>query len=335
RRVHLATIWAAAVGTLFSAYFILAANSWMQHPVGYTIDKATGRARLTDIVAVLTNDVALAAIFHTTAACFLIGGALVTGVSLWRVMRPGPDTAAFRSATKVGAWTTLVSSAALALSGDFIGRVMFAREPMKMAASDWLRDTAAPAGYSLIKFGPVDIRIPDLLSLLATHTLDGRVQGMDQLQAAAVARYGPGSYTPFVPVTYWSYRLMIVVGLATGLIAAIVLWRTRGGRTPKSRSLLGAAVGLPVMPLVASTAGWVFTEMGRQPWLVSGVLRTASGVSPGVSAAEVATSLAVFTVLYAVLAVIEVRLLLRYARGPLPAADPPVPTRDALPAFAY
>ena len=335
RRVHLATIWAAAVGTLLSSYFILAANSWMQHPVGYTIDPASGRARLTDIVAVLTSDMTLAAIFHTTAACFLVGGAFVTGVSVWRMQRTGPDRTAFRSATRVGAWTTLGASAALLLSGDVIGRVMFAYQPMKMAASDALANTAAPAAYSLISLGPIDIRVPRLLSLLATHSLDGRVQGTDQLQAAAEAAYGPGSYTPIVPVTYWSYRLMIVAGLGAGLIAAVVLWRTRGGRAPRARWLLGAAAALPAMPLVATSAGWVFTELGRQPWLVNGLLRTADGVSPGVSATEVAISLAVFTALYAVLAAVELRLLLRYARGPLPDADPPAPVPDSRPVLAY
>ena len=345
RRVHLATIWTVAVGTLLSAYFILAANSWMQHPVGYTIDRATGRPRLTDIGAVLTNDVTLAAFFHTTAACFLVGGALVTGVSLWRYIAAARsartdggdigDVAAFRSATKAGAWTSLGASAALVLSGDLISRVMFAHQPMKMAAGEGLAHTEAPAAMSLLRIGPIDIRIPNLLSLLATHSLDGRVQGMTDLQAAAQARYGPGSYAPLVPVTYASYRLMIAVGLAAGLIAALVLWRTRGGRAPRARWLRGLAVVMPLLPLAACTAGWVFTEMGRQPWVVYGLLRTSSGVSPGVSAVEVAISLGVFVVLYAVLAVVEGRLFLRYARGPLPAADPPAAAPDPRPAFAY
>lgn len=342
RRVHLATIWTVAVGTLLSSYFILAANSWMQHPVGYTIDAGTGRPRLTDIVAVLTNDVTLAAMFHTTAACFLVGGALVTGVSLWRYIaaaRTGTadagDATAFRSATKTGAWTSLGASAALVLSGDLISRVMFAHQPMKMAAGEGLTHTEAPAAMSLLHIGPIDVRVPNLLSLLATHSLDGRVQGMSELQAAAQARYGPGSYAPLVPVTYASYRLMIAAGLAAGLIATIVLWRTRGGRAPRARWLRALAVVTPLLPLAACTAGWVFTEVGRQPWVVSGLLRTSDGVSPGVGTIEVAISLGVFVVLYAVLAVVECRLFLRYARGPLPAADPPAARPDTLPAFAY
>lgn len=346
RLVHLATIWIVAVGTLLSAYFILAANSWMQHPVGYRINPASGRAELTDIVAVLTSDVTLAAFFHTVAACFLIGGALVTGVSLWHIMRRplAEGIAAFRSATKVGALTTLVAAGALALSGDTISKIMFRHQPMKMAAAEGLSDTARPAGFSILTIGPPDgstewfsLKVPNLLSFLATGSFDGKVAGINQLQAAAEQTHGPENYTPFVPVTYWSYRAMIGVGMLAALIALIVLWRTRGGRTPRSRLLLAGGMALPLLPLVASSAGWVFTEMGRQPWLVYGQLRTASGVSPGTTTAEVLTSLIVFTLLYGALGFIEVKLFLTAARGPLPEPDPPQDrtSPDAAPAMAY
>jgi cytochrome d ubiquinol oxidase subunit I len=346
RRVHLATIWLTAIGSMLSAYFILAANSWMQHPVGYRYNPATHRAELTDFGAVLTNKVTLITFPHTLAGCFLTAGALVTAVGLWHLMRR-PDSAdapAFRSAVKLGAWATLVAAAALAVTGDIQGKIMTEVQPMKMAAAEALYHSEQPASFSVLTVGTLDgskevyaLKLPGLLSFLATGSFDGRVQGIDDLRAQYTALYGPGSYTPIIPVTYWSFRLMIGLGMLGALVALYALWSTRRGRTPRSRWLLRAALPLPLLPLAANCFGWIFTEMGRQPWLVFGQLRTAAGVSPSVSAGEVATSLTIFTLLYGALAVVEARLLLRYARAGLPDVSAPKPEPDAEPtlAFAY
>ena len=321
RRVHLACIWLVAIGTALSAYFILAANSWMQNPVGYRVNEARGRAELTDFGAVLTNKVNLVTVPHTLAGCFLTAGALVTAVALWHVARGTGD---FRPALRLGAWTTLVAAAATAITGDTQGKIMTEVQPMKMAAAEALYQTEQPAAFSVLTIGSLDgtreiwsIKIPGLLSWLATGSFDGRVEGINDLQAQYAATYGPGSYTPIIPVTYWSFRLMIGAGILAGLVALWALWRTRGGRTP-SRWLVRAGLVLPLLPLAGNSFGWIFTEMGRQPWLVFGRMQTAAGVSPSVSTAEVVTSLVAFTVLYGVLAVVEVALLLRYARQELP-----------------
>jgi cytochrome d ubiquinol oxidase subunit I len=359
RRVHLACIWLVAVGTLLSAYFILAANSWMQHPVGFRIDQARGRAQLTDFPAVLTNKVALITFPHTIAGAFLSAGALVLAVALWHtIRRPDPATrAAFRSAMKVGAWTTLVAAAALAVTGDIQGKIMTEVQPMKMAAAEALYTTAQPAPFSVFTVGTLDgsrplysLDAPDLLSFLATGHFDGRVEGINDLQARYEQTYGPGNYKPIIPVTYWTFRLMIGVGMAAALAALWALWALRGGRTPGfadpdtpraprgARWLLRAAVALPLLPLAANSFGWIFTEMGRQPWIVFSQLQTSAGVSPTVSTAEVVTSLTVFTLLYGALAVVEVGLLLRSIRAGLPDVTPPepVPATDEQPlAFAY
>jgi cytochrome d ubiquinol oxidase subunit I len=346
RRVHLATIWLTAIGSMLSAYFILAANSWMQHPVGFHYNPATHRAELTDFGAVLTNKVALITFPHTLAGCFLTAGALVAAVGLWHLMRR-PDSAdapAFRSAAKLGAWASLVAAVGLAVTGDIQGKIMTEVQPMKMAAAEALYRTEQPASFSLLTVGTLDgskevfaLKLPGLLSFLATGSLDGRVQGIDDLRAQYTAAYGSGSYTPIIPVTYWSFRLMIGLGMLGALIALCALWTMRRGRTPRSRWLLRATLPLPLLPLAANCFGWIFTEMGRQPWLVFGQLRTAAGVSPSVSAGEVATSLTVFTLLYGALAVVEARLLLRYARADLPDVSPPRPDPDTEPtlAFAY
>ncbi|MDG4831054.1 cytochrome ubiquinol oxidase subunit I [Solwaraspora sp. WMMD1047] len=349
RRIHLATIWAAALGSALSAYFILAANSWMQNPVGYRINPDSGRAELTDIGAVLTNKVALVTFPHTIAGCFLVAGSLMVAVALWHLIRhpDGPDTAAFRTATRLGAWVTLVAAAAVVISGDIQSKIMTQVQPMKMAAAEALYDTEAPASFSVLTIGSLDgsrelyaLKIPYLLSFLSTGDPEGTVRGINDLQTQYATQYGPGSYTPIIPVTYWSFRLMIGLGLAAAAIAVWALWAQRRGRTPTSRWLLRAGLLMPLLPLAANCFGWIFTEMGRQPWIVFGEMLTRDGVSRSVSLTEVLTSFTAFTLVYATLAVIEVKLLIRYARAGLPDVTPdPEPddhSDDDRPlAFAY
>ena len=326
---HLATIWIAAIGTVLSAYFILAANSWMQHPVGYTFNEAAGRAELTDIMAVLLNSTAIVAFVHTIPAAFVTGGAFVAGVAMWRLVRhPGVDAPAFRSAAKVGAWMLVVSGLLVAITGDAQARIMTDQQPMKMAAAEALYETSQPASFSIFTIGSLDgskeifsIRIPNLLSFLATADFNGKVEGINNLQAQYEQAFGPGDYTPNIPVTYWTFRLMIGTGMLAALAAAWFLWSMRRGRLP-SRGAVTIAVLLPFLPLAANSLGWIFTEMGRQPWIVWGLMTTPLGVSPSTSAVEVGLTLVGFTVLYGVLAVIEVGLLLRQIRAGLPDADP-------------
>ncbi|NUT32986.1 MAG: cytochrome ubiquinol oxidase subunit I, partial [Hamadaea sp.] len=258
------------------------------------------------------------------------------------------DRRAYRSALKVGAWTVLVATAALFITGDTQGKIMTEVQPMKMAAAEALYETQQPAPFSLFTIGTLDgsepiysIEIPGLLSFLGTGSFDGEVQGINDLQAEYEQKFGPGSYTPIIPVTYWTFRLMITFGALAGLVALWALWATRGDRTPGrrwSRWLRWSAPILPLLPLAANSFGWIFTEMGRQPWVVFGQMKTAAGVSPTVSSSEVMTSLAVFTLVYGILAVVEVGLLLKYARAGVPDVTPP-PERpeahDKPLAFAY
>ncbi|MFC7241035.1 cytochrome ubiquinol oxidase subunit I [Catellatospora aurea] len=346
KRIHAACIWVVAVGTVLSAYFILAANSWMQNPVGYRINPDTGRAELTDIVAVLTNKVALITVPHTVAGCFLVAGGLVTAVAVWHlVRRPGQDTATYRSAVKIGAWTTLVAMGAMLLTGDIQGKIMTEVQPMKMAAAEALYESEQPAPFSVFTVGTLDgsrliwsAEIPGLLSFLGTGSFDGRVEGINDLQAEYEQKYGPGDYSPNIPLTYWTFRFMIGLGAAAALLALWSLWSIRRGRTPTNRWLVRTLPLLPLLPLAANSTGWIFTEMGRQPWVVFGELKTAAANSPNVGAGELITSLAVFTLVYGVLAFIEVRLLLKYARAGLPDVTPPPVAEsdeDRPLAFAY
>ncbi|GAA1032931.1 cytochrome ubiquinol oxidase subunit I [Virgisporangium ochraceum] len=340
KRVHLATIWLASIGTMLSAYFILAANSWMQHPVGYRVNADTGRAELTDFPAVLTNSTAVVTFAHTITACFLTAGALMLAVSAWHVRRRN-QAGVFRPGLRLGAWVVIVAGIGILVTGDIQARVMTEQQPMKMAAAEALYQNSGPASFSVFTIGTLDgreevasVRIPSLLSLMATGSPDGEVEGIDDLQRAAVEKYGEGDYVPYVPVTYWSFRLMIGFGVLAMLIAALALWTTRKGRTPTNRWLWVAAVSTVAMPLLANSFGWIFTEMGRQPWTVFGVFRTADSVSPTVGAPTVATSLIVLTVLYGVLAVIEVGLFVRYARAGAPEVEQKDDDDQQL-AFAY
>ncbi|MGZ4496852.1 MAG: cytochrome ubiquinol oxidase subunit I [Nocardioides sp.] len=357
-RLHATCIWLVHVGTLLSAYFILAANSWMQHPVGYAYNPTTGRAELQDFAAVLLNKVQLVTFPHVVMSAYLTGAAFVVGVGFWSMLRPsatGEDRALYRRAVRTGAAMALVAGLAVAVTGDLQGKVMTEVQPMKMAAAEGLYDTTDHAPFSLLTVGSLDgskattiIEMPGLLSFLGTGHLDGTIQGINQLrekyrqeygQDPGASYYSPGDYTPVVPITYWSFRLMIGTGMLAAAGAALVLWATRRGRVPAGRGWLWVAIALPLLPLLSNSFGWIFTEMGRQPWAVFGLMTTASAVSPGVSVAQGLTSLVVLTLVYAVLALVEVRLMLRYVQA---GADPlPVPGDDQLPesdrplAFAY
>ncbi|AGL18175.1 cytochrome ubiquinol oxidase subunit I [Actinoplanes sp. N902-109] len=342
RRLHLATIWLASFGTILSAYFILAANSWMQHPVGYAYNPETGRAELHSIGALLTNSTTLVTFPHTITACFLTAGAVLLAVSAWH-LRKGNQEHIFRPSLKLGAWVVLIAGVGVLITGDLQARVMTEQQPMKMAAAEALYTTAEPASFSLFTIGSLDgreevasVRIPSLLSFMATGSPSGEVEGINNIEQQYETKYGAGDYTPYVPVTYWSFRLMIGFGGLAMLVALATLWYTRGGRTPRSRLLWLAAIAAVGMPLLANSFGWIFTEMGRQPWTVFGLFRTADSVSPSVSTAEAATSVIVLTLLYGVLAVIEVGLFLKYARAGAPPVTAPDPDAADRPlAFAY
>ena len=349
RLVHLATIWVVALGTLLSAFVILAANSFMQNPVAYELDPATGRARLTSFSELLLNEVNLAAFPHTIAAAAMVGGALLLAVGGWRRwVRAGgsaADREAFGVLARVGAWTTLVGGGLTALTGDLLGKTITKVQPMKMAAAEALYETTRGAPFSVVAIGGRDggepfwsIDVPYLLSVLAVGSPTAEVQGLTDLQAQYVEQYGPGDYIPFVPVAYWSFRLMIGVGMAAAALALVYLWTTRGGRHPLGdhprvgRWLLRAVPLVPLLPTAANTFGWIFTETARQPWLAFGISRTEDGISPGLTTPEVLVSLALFTAVYGLLAVVWVRLVLHLGRQDL--AGPPTGEPATEPASA-
>jgi cytochrome bd ubiquinol oxidase subunit I len=333
-KIHLATIWAATIGTWLSAYFIIAANSWMQHPVGAIFNPERGRAELVDIWAILTNSTTLAAYPHVLSGSVLTAAVFVAGISAWWLMRRDPsavDREGFTRALRAGLWVSMFAGIALVISGHYQTQLMFEQQPMKMAAAEALCETEVGPGLSVFAVGDVseecDVRslvIPGLLSFLATETWDAEIRGVIDLQAEYQELFGPGDYRPNLVITYWSFRAMIGIGMLSVAVAAGTLVYLRFKKVlPRSVWAGRAAIALIVTPFLANTAGWIFTEMGRQPWVVApnfdGELEvrqlTADAVSGAVGGWTVLLSMVTFTLVYGALGVVEIILLTRYVQA--------------------
>ncbi len=341
RKVHVATIWLAAFGTLFSAYFILAANAFMQHPVGYTLNTGRGRAELTNIFKVLFQNTALAAFFHTVPSAFLSAGGLFAGVAGWMLVR-GRDTEVAKPVLKIGLVTVIIAFLIVAVSGDWTSRIMVKQQPMKMAAAEALYNTESSAPFSLFTVGTLDgskpvfqIGLPGVLSFLSTGNFKGVVEGVNDLQKSYEQKYGPGNYKPNIPLAYWGFRLMIGFGALAALFAFMTLWWMRKGRKmPENKWFVRGLISMPILPLLGIAAGWIFTESARQPWIVFGLMKTADGVSTSVSAGSVLFTMMVFTALYGFLAVIEFGLMIRAIKVG-PEKTPVAEKSDSMLTMAY
>jgi cytochrome d ubiquinol oxidase subunit I len=319
RKLHAATIVIVAVGTVLSAFIILAANSFMQNPVAYAMDPVTGRARLTSFPDLLMNKVNLAAFPHTLSGAVMVGGALLLSIGVWQIKSDD----GFRTLARLGAWLTVAGGAFTAITGDHLGKVITQVQPMKMAAAEALFSTTTGAPFSVFAIGDVSggkpffsIEVPWLLSILAMGSPTATVQGIDDLQAQYAAQFGPGSYIPMIPVAFWTFRLMIGIGMLAMVAAAFYLWSSRKGRTAPRRLTRWLPL-IPLLPAAANTLGWLFTETARQPWLAFGLFKVSDGLSPGLTSAEVLASLLGFAAIYGVLAVVWLKLIRHLSRQPL------------------
>jgi cytochrome d ubiquinol oxidase subunit I len=334
-RIHLATIWIAALATWLSAFFILVANSWMQRPVGYEI--VDGKAQLTDVWTLLSNSFALTAWLHTILAGLIFGSLVMLGVACWHFLR-GRNVALFQRAAML-ALIVAVPATLLQLSvGNRFGAAVTSAQGMKIAASEAQWDTCQPCSFSVFQIGgftasdpdpSFSIEIPRLLSWMATGSFHGQVQGLNQLQTYEEQKFGPGNYMPRVRLMYWAMRTMAMLGVAMFLIAAVGAWLYRRDRLHKARRFHRTAIVAMGFPYLAATAGWILTEMGRQPWIVQDLLKTTDAISPNLGTATVATSLAVFSLLYITLGVVDFMLMRRYARVDPPVVGDVAPARPA------
>ena len=380
KSLHLAALWCAVIGSWVSAYFIIVANSWMQHPVGVELNDA-GRPVMTDLWALLTNNTALAAFTHTVLGSLVVAGMFLLGISwyhLWRRRHDGVDTVDLDGRVIVGeapqapgrdqrdhaVWLWSLRAGALVaigaflgtvVTGDIQGKLMYEQQPMKMAAAE----AACHEGsaFSVLTLGdPASrdcrdtvtlIEVPGLLGFLGKGEWGADMPGITDLETQYVDQYGEaipddalygdraGSEVQYVPVlwvTYWGFRLMIGLGGIVAAGAAVALWLTRKGTVPDLRWPMRLAVLGIGAPFGANIAGWIFTEMGRQPFVVvpnpdvTGVdgvyMYTAAAVSPGVTAGELLFSLITLGLVYGILLVVELFLLVRYTRGGIASAMP-------------
>ena len=403
KKLHLATLWLAVIGSWVSAFFIIVANSWMQHPVG--VELVDGRPVMTDIWAVLTNNTAIAAYTHTIFGAVAVAGGFLLGIAwyqLWRRRHDGIDTVDARGRVVVGdapdipgrdakdhsVWLTslrlgavvaILGFGGVAITGDAQAKLMYDQQPLKMAAAEAACHTGTE--FSVLSIGDLGaqdcdsvvtiIALPGVLSFLAKGDFETELPGINDLIPQYQEQYGltlPDDprygeragqqidYLPLMEVTYWGFRIMIGFGALAAFAAAVALWLTRKGTVPRSPWLMRLAVFGILAPFGANIAGWVFTEMGRQPFVVApnpnpsgtdGVFMfTAAAVSPGVTAAEMIFSLVALGSVYLVLLVVELALLVKYVRSGVAGAMPELAPandsddtdddrRDDVLAFAY
>ena len=292
----------------------------MQEPVGYTMRH--GRAEMTNFFALLTNPNVWVQYPHVVMAGLATAAFFVLGISAYHLLKKSGDLDLFRRSATIGMGASLIASFLVAIVGHYQAQHMVQTQPMKMAAAEALFNSENPASFSLFTIGNVQgtkdvfsIRIPDLLSILAYNEAGGTVQGIDQLQTAYVQKYGPGDYVPPVPVIYWSFRFMVGAGVLMILLSLLTLFLAFRKRLETTRWFLWLLPFAIALPYLANTTGWIMTEMGRQPWIVFGLLKTSEAVSPTVGPVSVLISLIVFTLVYGALAVADVYLLVKYAKG--------------------
>lgn len=333
KKVHLACIWLVVFGTVMSAFWILAANSFMQRPVGFTINN--GRAEMNDFFALITNGQLLVEFPHTIFGALATGAFLMAGISAWKLLKKS-DTSFFRKSFQLSIVVALVTSVLVAVFGHQQAQYLIQTQPMKMAASEGLWETSEdPAPWTVIaaidpdkQENSMEWKIPYLLSFLSYSKFTGEVRGMKELQAEYEQSYGPGNYIPPVRTTFWSFRIMVAAGtlmILLGMYGVYLAVRKKLGQG--NRVFMRLMIFSIFLPHIANASGWIMTEIGRQPWTVFGLMRTEDSISPSVTAGEVLFSLIAFSAIYTVLAIVMVYLFLRVIKqGPDAAA--PVESRD-------
>jgi cytochrome d ubiquinol oxidase subunit I len=316
KRVHLMSIWIVAIATNVSGLVIILANGWMQHPVGYVL--RNGRAEMVDFLAVLTNPYGLLKFGHQITSGYTVGAFFIMGVSAWHLLRKHDNPKFFRESFRIAASFGLVSTLLVAFVGDQSALEVVKTQPAKFAAMESVWETQKGAPIHLFMLPDEEgghnhyetIAIPRMLSFLATHQFDGEVRGLKSIP--------PDERPPVMPV-FVSFRTMAGIGSYLVLMALIgFILSRKAGVLEKYPLFLKLMVFTIPLPYIANQLGWIVAEMGRQPWIVYGVLKTANGVSKAITSTQVLGSLVGFTLLYGFLGVIDIYLLAKYARlGPV------------------
>lgn len=318
-KMHCLMAWLVAIGSNLSALWILIANSFMQQPVGYVL--RNGRAEMDSFLALVTNGHVWVQWPHVFASAVATAGFFVAGISAWHLARRSKNLVVFQKSFNLAVVYGLIGTALVILVGHSQAQYMMKIQPMKMAAAEALWDTEDPAAMSLFTIGNETeredifaVKVPGLLSFLAYNRFEGEVMGINELQEEYVQTYGPGDYVPPVAVSYWTFRLMAGTGFVMLFLGLWGLWAVMKNRAVDSPLLLKLMFWAIALPFIANSTGWLFTEIARQPWIVFGLQKTVDGLSPTgtVGAGHVLFSLVSFTLLYAVLMVVEIHLLRKY-----------------------
>jgi cytochrome d ubiquinol oxidase subunit I len=330
KRIHLATIWLVAIGSSISAFFILIANGFMQHPVGYVINNAAQRAELVDFLALATNPKGWLFFWHTISSGFATAALFILGISAWHLVRKQAEPV-FKKSFSMAAVIGIIAVASVGLAGHTQGQEMRINQPMKLAALEAMWDSEQPASFSLLTIGDLSgkkevwsLRIPYIMSFLACSNFSCGLLGVEDLQAQYQQEYGPGDYIPLMVITYWSFRLMVGSGLAmlaVAFYAIFLIWKKWPEKWMKWLKWMPLVIALP---LLANSTGWILTESGRQPWIVQGLLKVEDAVSPNLTSGMIWFSLIGFALLYSALIVADVYLLIKFAR-----VDPDTVTKES------
>ncbi|WP_371376146.1 cytochrome ubiquinol oxidase subunit I [Sporomusa aerivorans] len=331
KALHAASIWIVALGSNLSALWILIANSFMQHPVGYAIQN--GRAEMTDFVALITNPYVFYQFPHTVLSGVVTAGFFVLAISAYHLIRK-THVDFFRTSFKLGLIWAAAGLLLVMGSGHTQTQYITKVQPMKLAAAEALWETTGPAPFAVAavideqnKTNTAEIKIPALLSLLAHDNPNTPVKGINELEKEYIAQYGPGNYIPAVTPLFWSFRMMVVSGslmLLVVLVSAFLWWR---GKLESNPLVLKAVLWSLPLPYLANSSGWFVAEAGRQPWIVFGLQKVEQAVSPNVGAGSIWLSLTGFTLVFALLAAAAVYLVQKFVRqGPVePSVTPNKP----------
>lgn len=319
-KAHLAAIWLVAIGSNLSALFILLANGFMQAPPAnaYLLNAANGRLELINFFALIGNPKGWIFFWHTISDGLAMAAFLILAVSAYHMIRK-QNVDFFRRSFQMASVVGLVASLLIFLGGHTMGQYMRDVQPMKLAALEALWVTEKPASFSLLTIGDLtgknevwSVRIPYAMSFLACNNFDCEVKGVNDLQAQAVQQYGPGDYIPLMVVTYWTFRIMMAFGFVMIGLTAFFIWANARGDIAKAKWMKWVPWAL-LLPYLANASGWILTEMGRQPWIVYGLLKVQDAVSPNLTVVDLWISLIGYTAVYGSLAVAMVYLMKKYA----------------------
>lgn len=324
KKMHLAAIWLVALAANTSAFWILVANSFMQNPVGYKIAES-GRAEMVDFFALIKNPNVWLQFPHVALGGLTTGAFFIVGISAFHLLRnKSGNLDAFRTSMRLGLIIGTVAVLVTMGFGHLQGQRMADTQPMKLAAAEGLWNAEDPAGLSMFQIGNeadrtsiINIRIPSLLSFLSYNTPNGKVQGINDLEAQYIQKYGAGDYVPpAIWLTYWSFRAMVGAGslmFVLGVAGLFVAFRN-GFTSGNTKWLLRLLIPAILLPYLANSTGWILTEVGRQPWIVQGLMTIDKAVSPNVTVEMLLISLIGFTLVYGLLMVADIYLLQKFAR---------------------